>query len=120
MVMSLDIYSQKPVFNGIDINLHHSCGLYKRDLTQISTLQEHIMTKRFTTIYLLLAPLVFGLSWYISHRLYLRFMRLGASDYEHLANDRSLIYASVFTGLYLAAFFVIRDLYRPQRINNTK
>ncbi|MEN9348605.1 MAG: hypothetical protein ACOVOO_02630 [Flavobacteriales bacterium] len=72
------------------------------------------MTKRFTTIYLALAPVLFGLSWYISHRLYLRFMAFGSGTFEYKGDDRSLIYASMFTGVYLAAYLVIRDLYKPQ------
>jgi len=73
------------------------------------------MTKRFTLIYLALAPVFFWLSWFISHRLYLRFMRFGSGDFEHQGDDRSLIYASVFTGIYLIALVVIRDLYRSGR-----
>jgi hypothetical protein len=68
------------------------------------------MGKKFTLIYLAIAPLVFGLSWYISHRL---FMNFAAGEDGNGATDRSLIYAGVFTGIYLAVLLVIRDLYRP-------
>lgn len=73
------------------------------------------MTKRFTIIYFALAPFLFGLSWFISHRLYLRFMRFGSGDFEYQGDDRSLIYAGIFTGLYIVAFFVINDLYKPSK-----
>lgn len=73
------------------------------------------MTSRFYLIYLSIAPLVYGLSWYISHRIYLRFLRFSSGDIQTGADDRSLIYAGVFTGLYLAALVVIRDLYGVRR-----
>ncbi|MFN8699455.1 MAG: hypothetical protein ACK500_06285 [Flavobacteriales bacterium] len=72
------------------------------------------MSKRFTLIYLALTPVIFGLSWYISHRLYLRFMRFTSGNMEHQGDDRSLIYASVFTAIYIAAYLVIKDLYKTE------
>jgi hypothetical protein len=72
------------------------------------------MSKRFTLIYLALIPVIFGLSWYISHRLYLRFMRFTSGDMTHPGDDRSLIYASVFTAIYIGFYLVIRDLYKPE------
>ena len=72
------------------------------------------MSKRFTLIYLALTPVIFGLSWYISHRLYLRFMRFTSGNMEHQGDDRSLIYASVFTAIYIGFYLVIRDLYKPE------
>jgi hypothetical protein len=72
------------------------------------------MSKRFTLIYLALSPVIFGLSWYISHRLYLRFMRFTSGNMEHPGDDRSLIYATVFTAIYIGAYLVIRDLYKTE------
>jgi TRAP-type C4-dicarboxylate transport system permease small subunit len=72
------------------------------------------MTKRFSIIYLAFAPLLFGLSWYISHRVYERFMQSGSDPTGYPGADRSVIYASVFTGLYLIAYLIIRDLYKPR------
>ena len=71
------------------------------------------MSKRTSIIYLAIAPVLFGLSWYISHRLFERFMTNNATYAE--VEDRSVIYASVFAGLYIAAWFVIRDLYRSEK-----
>lgn len=71
------------------------------------------MTKKASIIYLALAPVLFGLSWFISHRVFERFMTNGSGLAE--AHDRSLGYAIVFLLLYLAVFFVIRDLYKPKK-----
>lgn len=57
--------------------------------------------------------MLFGLSWFISHEIYVRFLQSN-TEYAHNP-DRSLIYASVLTGIYLVAFFVIRDLYPSQK-----
>ena len=73
-----------------------------------------MITKRFQIIYLALAPVLFGLSWFISHRIYNSFMQSGNGAYEYQGGERSFIYASVFTGLYLSVFLVIRDLYKPK------
>jgi hypothetical protein len=87
----------------------------KPDSTQFRDHKTKAMSRRFTLIYLGLAPAIFALSWYISHRLYLRFLRYGTGDFEYQGDDRSLVYAGIFTGLYLAAYLVIRDLYKPSR-----
>lgn len=71
------------------------------------------MSSKFSKIYLALAPVLFVLSWYIAHRIYVHFLQ-GNSDFAYV-KDRSIIYASVFTTLYLVTFFVIRDLYRPKQ-----
>ena len=71
------------------------------------------MTKKASLIYLALAPVLFGLSWFISHRVFERFMTNGSGVTE--AHDRSLGYAITFLVLYLAVFFVIRDLYKPKK-----
>ena len=71
------------------------------------------MSKRTSLIYLAIAPILFVLSWYISHEVYVRFLQSN-SEYAHTA-DRSLVYASVLTGIYVVAFFVIRDLYPAKR-----
>ncbi len=66
------------------------------------------MSKKFNIIYLGLTPFIFGLSWLISHKLYLTFMQSAGVGVQP---ERSLLYASVFTALYVAAFIVIKDLY---------
>ncbi|MCC6601332.1 MAG: hypothetical protein IT223_11770 [Crocinitomicaceae bacterium] len=73
-----------------------------------------MLSKRFQIIYLSLAPVLFALSWFISHRIYIRFMKLATGSMQYRTEDHSLIYASVFAGIYVAAFFVIRDLYKPR------
>jgi hypothetical protein len=70
------------------------------------------MSKKFSVWYLSLLPVVFFLSWFISHKLYLTFMLSAGVGVQP---DRSLIYASVFTALYLAVFIVIKDLYPNQK-----
>jgi hypothetical protein len=74
------------------------------------------MSKKASIIYLALAPVLFGLSWYISHRLFQRFMTNNAT--QHDVEVRSMVYAGIFAGLYLAAWFVIRDLYTPGKNKN--
>jgi hypothetical protein len=69
------------------------------------------MTKRQSTIYLSLAPILFGLSWYISHRMYTDFLKSGMSSNGFHGENHALIYASVFTTLYLITYFIIRNLY---------
>ena len=70
-----------------------------------------MMSKKFTIWYLSLIPAVFVLSWFISHKLYLTFMLSAGVGVQP---DRSLIYSSVFTAIYIAIFIVIKDLY-PSR-----
>lgn len=72
-----------------------------------------MITKRFTIIYLALAPVLFALSWYISHRIQIRFMSLATGELQEQSNNKPFIYASIFTALYLGAYLVIRDLYKP-------
>ncbi|MEY3399481.1 MAG: hypothetical protein RL220_2075 [Bacteroidota bacterium] len=69
------------------------------------------MSRKFNIIYLGLAPVLFFLSWYISHRLYERFMKFGSGDFVYQGKEQSLLYASFFTGVYLLAWFVMKDLY---------
>ncbi|MEZ4799638.1 MAG: hypothetical protein R2809_07680 [Flavobacteriales bacterium] len=71
-----------------------------------------MITKRFTIIYLSLAPALFALSWYISHRIQIRFMSLATGELQDQSNNKPFIYASIFTALYLGAYLVIRDLYK--------
>lgn len=66
------------------------------------------MPKKFSILYLSLTPAIFGLSWFISHKLHLTYMQSSGVGQQP---ERSLLYASVFTALYVAAFIVIRDLY---------
>jgi TRAP-type C4-dicarboxylate transport system permease small subunit len=70
------------------------------------------MSRKASVLYLSLAPALFALSWYISHKVYDRFL-LSGQDHAHY-EERSLMYASVLTGIYLVAFFIIRDLYKPK------
>jgi hypothetical protein len=74
-----------------------------------------MITKRFTIIYLALAPIWFALSWYISHRLQLRFMSLATNELQTESNNKPFIYASIFTALYVGSYLVIRDLYKPAK-----
>lgn len=73
------------------------------------------MTRKARIIYLCIAPCLFALSWYISHRMYTDFLQNGVGNMRYAGEERSLMYASVLTGLYLAVFFVIRDLYKDGR-----
>jgi len=43
------------------------------------------------------------------------FLQNGVGNMRYAGEERSLMYASVLTGLYLAVFFVIRDLYREKK-----
>jgi hypothetical protein len=70
------------------------------------------MSKKFSIVYLALTPLVFGLSWFISHKLHLTFMQSAGSGVQP---NRAFMYASVFTAIYVAVFFVIKDLYPQQK-----
>jgi hypothetical protein len=72
------------------------------------------MSKRTTIICLAIVPVLFLLSWYISHRMYDEFLRFGTGVAKYKGEERSLVYACYFTGLYLAIFLVMRDLYKPK------
>ncbi len=73
------------------------------------------MSRKARIIYLSIAPLLFALSWYISHRMFTDFLQNGVGNMRYAGEERSVMYASVLTGLYLAVFFVIRDLYPEKR-----
>jgi hypothetical protein len=73
------------------------------------------MSKKASIIYLSLAPVLFILSWYISHRMYTDFLSNGVGNMRYEGKERSEVYATVLTAIYLAAFFVIRDLYKPKK-----
>jgi len=73
------------------------------------------MTRKARIIYLCIAPVLFLLSWYISHRMYTDFLQNGIGNMRFQGKERSLMYASVLTGLYLAVFLVIRDLYPSKK-----
>ncbi len=73
------------------------------------------MSRKASIIYLCIAPCLFVLSWYISHRIYTDFLQNGVGNMRFAGKERSLMYASVLTGLYLVVFFIIRDLYRGKR-----
>ena len=72
------------------------------------------MSKKARIIYLCIAPLLFALSWYISHRMYTDFLQNGMGNMRYEGKERSWMYASVLTGLYLAVFLVIQDLYKKK------
>jgi TRAP-type C4-dicarboxylate transport system permease small subunit len=72
------------------------------------------MTRKTSIIYLCIAPVLFLLSWYISHRMFTEFLQNGVGNMRFDGKDRSLMYASVLTGIYMAAFFIIRDLYKKK------
>jgi hypothetical protein len=70
------------------------------------------MSKKASIIYLALAPFFFFLSWYIGHRLG-QFFQINGSGPKQIP-DRSLWYATGFVTIYLAAWLVIRDLYKTK------
>ncbi|MFZ4785453.1 MAG: hypothetical protein ACOYLH_08240 [Flavobacteriales bacterium] len=72
-----------------------------------------MITRKFTMIYFGLAPVLFALSWYISYKIQITFMTVGTGHLPANSNNKPLIYASIFSGIYLAAYLVIRDIYRP-------
>ncbi|MBL7943079.1 MAG: hypothetical protein JNM00_09950 [Flavobacteriales bacterium] len=72
------------------------------------------MSRRFTIIYLSLAPVLFGLSWYISGSVVPRAQALGSGKIQDTDPRMSLIYAGVFTGIYLLAYVAMRDIYRKK------
>ena len=74
-----------------------------------------IMSKRASIIYLCIAPVLFLLSWYISHRMYTDYLASGVGVNAYQGKERSLMYASVLTGFYIAFFFVIKDIYRKKK-----
>jgi hypothetical protein len=43
--------------------------------------------------------------------MYTDYLQNGVGNMRYAGEERSFMYASVFTGIYLAVFFVIRDLY---------
>ena len=73
------------------------------------------MTRKITFIYFAFAPVLFGLSWFISHRVLPRAQALGSGKISQTDNKIGFIYASFLTGLYLVAYFVWRDLYRKKK-----
>ncbi|MBX7052964.1 MAG: hypothetical protein K1X54_13070 [Flavobacteriales bacterium] len=73
------------------------------------------MTKKASLIYLSIAPVLFALSWYISHRMYTDFLQNGVGNMEYGGKERSFTYAASFTILYLAAYLVIKDLYKKKK-----
>ncbi len=73
------------------------------------------MSRKASIIYLSLAPVLFLLSWYISHRMYTDFLSNGVGNMRYEGKERSEIYAGVLTGLYLFAFLVIKDLYGKKK-----
>lgn len=73
------------------------------------------MSKRASIIFLCLAPVLFALSWYISHRMYTDFLQSGIGVNTYKGKERSLLYATFLTGMYLAIFFVIKDLYKKKK-----
>lgn len=73
------------------------------------------MTKKARIIYLCIAPALFLLSWYISHRIYTDFLENGVGNMRYLGGERSAMYASVLTGIYLVAYLVIQDLYPTKK-----
>ncbi len=78
------------------------------------------MSRKASIIYLCIAPILFLLSWYTSHRMYTDYLENGVGNMKFEGEERSLMYASVLTGLYIAVFFVIRDLYRKKEDRSQK
>lgn len=73
------------------------------------------MSKRASIIYLCIAPILFVLSWYISHRMYTDYLASGVGVNAYQGKERSLMYATTLTFFYIAFFFVIRDLYGKKK-----
>ncbi len=73
------------------------------------------MSKRASIIYLCIAPFLFALSWYISHRMYLDYLANGVGVNAYQGKERSLMYATTLTVFYIAFFFVIKDIYRKKK-----
>jgi hypothetical protein len=74
-----------------------------------------MISKRFSIIYLSIAPVLFLLSWYISYRIQDHFMSGTKGITQQQAHINPILYASIFTGIYLAAYLVIRDIYKPTK-----
>lgn len=73
------------------------------------------MTKKARIIYLCIAPVLFLLSWYISHRIYTDFLENGVGNMRYAGGERSVMYSSILTGIYLIAYLVILDLYPTKK-----
>lgn len=73
------------------------------------------MSKKARMWYWILVPILFSLSWMIGHRLHERFVE-NAKGMGQQPN-RAFLYASIFTAVYIAVYFVIQDLY-PTKKNN--
>lgn len=71
------------------------------------------MSKRNTILYFSFAPLLFLLSYYISHRVYEKFMLNGTMSNE--IQNRPWIYSGFLLFLYVGAYFVFRDIYRKEK-----
>jgi TRAP-type C4-dicarboxylate transport system permease small subunit len=73
------------------------------------------MSKRASIIYLCLAPVLFALSWYISHRMYTDYLASGVGVNAYQGKERSLMYATTLTVFYIAFYFVIQDIYKKKK-----
>lgn len=73
------------------------------------------MSKRASIIYLCLAPVLFALSWYISHRMYTDYLASGVGVNAYQGKERSLMYATTLTVFYVAFYFVIQDIYKKKK-----
>ncbi|HEY8403178.1 MAG TPA: hypothetical protein VIK71_01080 [Flavobacteriales bacterium] len=73
------------------------------------------MSKRASIIYLCLAPVLFALSWYISHRMYTDYLASGVGVNAYQGKERSLMYATTLTVLYIAFYFVIQDIFKKKK-----
>jgi hypothetical protein len=70
------------------------------------------MSKRNTILYFSFAPILFLLSYYISHRVYVKYMLNGSLTNE--GNNRPWIYSGFLVLIYIAAYFVMKDIYRKK------
>lgn len=73
------------------------------------------MSKKSTIIYFAIAPVLFGLSWFISHRVVPRAQALGSGKISETDSTISLLYAGFLTGLYIIAWFIWKDLYGKKK-----
>ncbi len=72
------------------------------------------MSRKASILYLCIAPLLFILSWYMSHVMFNEYLKNGVGNMAYHGEERSLTYATVLTSIYVVAFFVIKDLYRKK------
>lgn len=71
-----------------------------------------LFENRYLKIYLVLLPLVCGISYYITQRAFLRLAQLRANTMDvEVESTRAIIYASIIALVFsLIYYFIVRDL----------